>query len=83
MPGLLHVAAAHPTAASGWSMSGAMLTFAMPMVLFILAATALYLLLLRPHRVPGHTELLVARAAPPSPPQASTDEAPAGPEGAP
>jgi len=78
MPELLHVTGAHPTAASGWSLSGAMLTFAMPMALFILAATVLYLLLRRPHRVPGHAELLVARAAPPGADTAQAAAAAAG-----
>jgi hypothetical protein len=32
-------------------------TFAFPMLLFIIVATALYLLYTRPHRVPGHGEL--------------------------
>jgi len=32
-------------------------TFAFPMILFIVVATALYLLFTRPHRVPGHGEL--------------------------
>ncbi|HEY2577349.1 MAG TPA: hypothetical protein VGI74_13675 [Streptosporangiaceae bacterium] len=46
----------HATAASGWSLSGSILTFAMPMLLFIAAATVLYLLFTRPHQVPGDAD---------------------------
>jgi hypothetical protein len=61
VPGLIHA-----TAASGWSLGGSMLTFAFPMGLFIVAATTLYLVFTRPHRVPGHRELAVARPVPSS-----------------
>lgn len=60
MPGPIHA-----TAASGWSLSGSILTFAMPMLLFIAAATVLYLLFTRPHQVPGHRLLAPAQAAQP------------------
>ena len=54
------------------------LTFAYPMLLFIIVAGALYLRFRRPHRVPGHTALSASRwatgraapavaAAPPAP----------------
>lgn len=44
----------HATAASGWSLSGSLLTFAFPIALIAVAATVLYLLFSQPHRVPGH-----------------------------
>jgi len=54
------------------------LTFAYPMLLFIIVAGVLYLRFRRPHRVPGHTALSASRwatgraaptaaAAPPAP----------------
>jgi hypothetical protein len=55
----------YTTAATNWSLSGSILTFAFPMVLFIVAATVLYLLFSRPHRIPGHSELVPAQVAPP------------------
>ena len=55
----------HATAASGWSLSGSIWTFAFPMALVILAATVLYLLFSRPHRIPGHGPLTPAHAGPP------------------
>jgi hypothetical protein len=73
MPGLIHA-----TAASGWSLSGSILTFAMPMLLFIAAATVLYLLFTRPHQVPGHRLLAPARAAQPDPGTARSMAAAAG-----
>jgi hypothetical protein len=73
MPGLIH-----PTAASGWSLSGSILTFAMPMLLFIAAATVLYPLFTRPHQVPGHRVLAPARAARPDAATARSMAAAAG-----
>jgi hypothetical protein len=55
----------HPIAATNWSLSGSILTFAMPMLLFILAAAVLYRVLWWPHRIPGHSELVPALATPP------------------
>jgi hypothetical protein len=57
----------HATAASGWSLSGSILTFAFPMGLFIVAAAVLYLQFSRPHQIPGHRKLVPAQAAPPDP----------------
>ena len=37
-----------------WSYGGAILTFAFPMILFIVVASALYILYTKPHLVPGH-----------------------------
>ncbi|HEX4062819.1 MAG TPA: hypothetical protein VHY58_17515 [Streptosporangiaceae bacterium] len=42
-----------------------MLTFAFPMVLFIVAALVLYRLLWWPHRIPGHSDLVPAHTAAP------------------
>jgi hypothetical protein len=39
------------------------LTFAFPMILFIVIAGALYLVYSRPHRVPGHGPLRISSAA--------------------
>jgi hypothetical protein len=73
MPGLIHA-----TAASGWSLSGSILTFAMPMLLFIAAATVLYLLFTRPHPVPGHRLLARVQAAQPDASTARSMAAAAG-----
>jgi hypothetical protein len=50
------------------------LTFAFPMLMFIIIATALYLRFRSPHRVPGSTPLILASAQAPS---AQTPSAPA------
>ena len=73
MPGLIH-----PLAAANWSLGGSMLTFAFPMVLFILAALVLFRLLWWPHRIPGHSDLVPARTAPPDLGTAHTMAAAAG-----
>lgn len=73
MPGMIHA-----TAASGWSLSGSLLTFAFPMLLFAIAATVLYLLFSRPHRVPGHKRLAFAQPVPPDPGTAQAMAAAAG-----
>ena len=87
MPGLIHA-----TAAANWSLGGSILTFAFPMLLFIVAATVLYLLFSRPHRIPGHSDLVPAQTAPPDRgtahttaaaaqdrPSGATDDAPSAP----
>ena len=38
----------------GWSFGGSILTFAFPMLLFIVVAAALYVLYTKPTAVPGH-----------------------------
>ena len=38
----------------GWSFGGSILTFAFPMLLFIVVAVALYILYTKPVVVPGH-----------------------------
>jgi len=39
---------------SAWSFGGSILTFAFPMLLFIVVAAALYILYTKPELVPGH-----------------------------
>ena len=39
---------------SAWSYGGSILTFAFPMILFIVVAVALYVLYTKPEIVPGH-----------------------------
>jgi hypothetical protein len=65
VPNLTHAGLIHTTAATNWSLGGSMLTFAFPMVLFIVAALVLYRLLWWPHRIPGHSDLVPAHTAPP------------------
>jgi hypothetical protein len=55
-----------------WTQAGAIMTFAIPVGIFIVVATWLYFIFTRPHAVPGHRELALAggggrHAAPPSP----------------
>jgi hypothetical protein len=74
VPGMIHA-----TAASGWSLSGSVLTFAFPMALIIIAATVLYYVMFsRPHRVPGHKTLAFAQPVPPDPGTAQAMAAAAG-----
>ncbi len=49
----MHGVIANP-AGSAWSFGGSILTFAFPMILFIVVAVALYVLYTRPEFVPGH-----------------------------
>lgn len=73
----MHVTAM--TLGSDWTLAGSIMTFAIPVGGFIVAATWLFFLYTRPHAVPGHRELVAAgvgrhavggggrHAAPPSP----------------
>jgi hypothetical protein len=45
----------------GWSFGGSILTFAFPMLLFIVVAAALYILYTKPTVVPGHRTSPVQR----------------------
>jgi hypothetical protein len=45
-----------------WTQAGAIMTFAIPVGIFIVVATWLYFLYTRPHAVPGHRELAAAGA---------------------
>jgi hypothetical protein len=46
----------------GWSFGGSILTFAFPMLLFIVVAVALYVLYTKPTVVPGHRTSPVERS---------------------
>jgi hypothetical protein len=43
-----------------WSLAGSVMTFAIPVGLFVVVATILYFLYTRPHAVPGHRDLVPA-----------------------
>jgi hypothetical protein len=65
---------------SAWTYGGSILTFAFPMILFIVVAGALYVLYTKPLLVPGHrppgTERPVSyTAVPGKPAQAGSDAA--------
>ena len=63
---------------SAWSYGGAILTFAFPMILFIVVAAALYVAYTKPELVPGHRSNAAARSvsytAVPGPPSAGGGE---------
>ena len=70
---------------SDWSLAGSIMTFAIPVGLFVVVATILYFLYTRPHTVPGHRDLVPAggrhtagapRHAAAQPPQAPPPAAP-------
>jgi hypothetical protein len=69
---------------SAWSFGGAILTFAFPMILFVVVAGALYVLYTKPQLVPGHrvpwAERPVSYTSLPGKPAASGGDA-AKPEG--
>ena len=74
-----------------WTQAGAVMTFAIPVGIFIVVATWLYFLYTRPHAVPGHRELVPAgagrhavgggRHAVPPPPSGGEPSPPAQPPG--
>jgi hypothetical protein len=45
---------ADPAGGSAWSFGGSILTFAFPMILFIVVACALYIAYTKPELAPGH-----------------------------
>jgi len=74
---------------SDWSLAGSIMTFAIPVGLFVVVATILYFLYTRPHTVPGHRDLVPAggrhtagaprhAAAPPPPPPPPAGGPPGG-----
>ena len=69
---------------SAWSFGGSILTFAFPMILFIVVAAALYVVYTKPELVPGHrgpaTERPVSYTAVPGKPVAADGDV-AKPEG--
>jgi hypothetical protein len=54
------ILAQHPS--GDWSLAGAIMTFAIPVGLFIIVATILYFQYTRPHVTPGHRALVPAAA---------------------
>ncbi|MBV9208328.1 MAG: hypothetical protein JO037_23655 [Actinobacteria bacterium] len=64
---------------SAWSFGGSILTFAAPMILFIVVAGALYLAYTKPEIVPGHraraAERPVSYTPAPVPPSTETERA--------
>jgi hypothetical protein len=70
------------SAGGAWTFGGSILTFAFPMILFIVVAVALYVLYTKPEVVPGHPvpglERPVSYTALPGKP-ATDREAPAAP----
>jgi hypothetical protein len=80
------ILAQHPS--GDWSLAGAIMTFAIPVGLFIIVATILYFQYTRPHVTPGHRALVpaaagagagtgTAAAVPAAPPAAPTATGPA------
>ena len=53
---------ADPASTSAWSFGGSILTFAFPMLLFIVVACALYIAYTKPELVPGHRNPAAQRA---------------------
>jgi hypothetical protein len=45
---------------SDWTLAASIMTFAIPVALFVVVATVLYFLYTRPHTVPGHRDLVSA-----------------------
>jgi hypothetical protein len=70
---------------SDWSLAGSIMTFAIPVGLFVVVATILYFLYTRPHTVPGHRDLVPAggRHTAGAPRQAAAQPPPAPPPPAP
>jgi hypothetical protein len=50
----VHSVIADPASSSAWSFGGSILTFAFPMLLFVVVAAALYVVYTKPEMVPGH-----------------------------
>lgn len=79
---------ADPANSSAWTFGGSILTFAFPMLLFIVVACALYVAYTKPELVPGHRNPAAQRpvsytAVPGEPASTSTSEqAPGGLGGA-
>jgi len=71
-------------AGSAWTFGGSILTFAFPMLLFIVVACALYVAYTKPELVPGHrnpaAQRPVSYTAVPGDPATSTSDQP-NPEG--
>jgi len=76
----VHGVIANPVG-SAWSFGGSILTFAFPMILFIVVAATLYVLYTKPEMVPGHrvrpSERPVSYTAVPGKPAAEAQAQPA------
>ena len=77
----MHSAIADPASTSAWSFGGSILTFAFPMILFIVVASALYIAYTKPELAPGHRNPAAQRpvsytAVPGEPSPAHSDEQP-------
>jgi hypothetical protein len=74
----VHGLIADSAGGSAWTFGGSILTFAFPMMLFIVVAGALYVLYTKPQLVPGHrpngVERPVSYTAVPGKPAAGDDE---------
>ena len=72
------------SAGGAWTFGGSILTFAFPMLLFIVVAAALYVAYTKPELVPGHrnpaAERPVTFTAVPGPPPAAGGQPKADPE---
>jgi len=81
----VHSVIADPANTSAWSFGGSILTFAFPMILFIVVACALYIAYTKPELVPGHrnpaAERPVSYTAVPGKPAAARDGEQAVPPG--
>jgi hypothetical protein len=69
-----------------WTQAAAIMTFAIPVGIFVVVATWLYFLFTRPHAVPGHRDLVLAgtgrhAAGAARPPAAQPPSAPQPPQG--
>ena len=51
---------------SDWTLAASIMTFAIPVALFVVVATVLYFLYTRPHTVPGHRDLVPAGSGGPA-----------------
>ncbi len=77
------------TLGSDWSLAGSIMTFAIPVGLFVIIAAILYFLYTRPHVTPGHRDLApagagsVAAASAAPPPVAPAAPAASGTAGTP
>ncbi|MGH3199136.1 MAG: hypothetical protein ACRDOH_10530 [Streptosporangiaceae bacterium] len=72
----MHVLSSAP-AGSAWTFGGSILTFAFPMILFVVVGCALYVLYTKPELVPGHRtgERPVSYTAAPGQPVPGTGDA--------
>jgi len=83
----VHTVFAASADSSAWSFGGSILTFAFPMILFIVVACALYVAYTKPELVPGHRTPAAERpmtytAVPGKPATDDGEKAPGEPGGA-